>query len=124
LSTTGNEKSNRKRCRDNGDEDDGDSEAAAAAAKDAADANAASLASQPKFVNLSNSKEGSTSSKRARREPGEEYRSKKSGGDVWRKGMLEPHAFIPLGEKKYCYYFYVATLFPSLTFNCLRPPFV
>lgn len=28
--------------------------------------------------------------------PGSEYRSKKSGGDVWRKGMLEPHAYIPL----------------------------
>jgi len=28
--------------------------------------------------------------------PGAEYRSKKSGGDVWRKGMLEPHAYIPL----------------------------
>eukprot|EP01035_Chromulina_nebulosa_P020811 gene20811-26979_t len=34
------------------------------------------------------------------REPGEEYRSKKSGGDVWRKGMLEPHAFIPLNPKR------------------------
>ena len=32
-------------------------------------------------------------------EPGIEYRSKKSGGDVWKKGMLEPHAFIPLDPR-------------------------
>ena len=31
--------------------------------------------------------------------PGEEYRSKKSGGDVWKRGMLEPHAFIPLDPR-------------------------
>ena len=34
--------------------------------------------------------------RRKTKDPGEEYRSKKSGGDVWRKGMLEPHAYIPL----------------------------
>jgi ribosomal RNA-processing protein 12 len=33
------------------------------------------------------------------REPGEEYRSKNAGGDVWKKGMLEPHAFIPLDPR-------------------------
>jgi ribosomal RNA-processing protein 12 len=33
------------------------------------------------------------------KEPGEEYRSKKAGGDVWRRGMLEPHAYIPLDPK-------------------------
>ena len=32
-------------------------------------------------------------------EPGIEYRSKKSGGDIWKKGMLEPHAFIPLDPR-------------------------
>jgi ribosomal RNA-processing protein 12 len=38
--------------------------------------------------------------KKARvREPGEEYRSKKAGGDVWKRGMLEPHAFIPLDPR-------------------------
>ena len=31
--------------------------------------------------------------------PGEEYRSKKAGGDVWRSGMLQPHAYIPLDAK-------------------------
>lgn len=31
--------------------------------------------------------------------PGEEYRSKKAGGDVWKRGMLEPHAFIPLDPR-------------------------
>ena len=31
--------------------------------------------------------------------PGEEYRSKKAGGDVWKKGMLQPHAYIPLDPK-------------------------
>ena len=33
------------------------------------------------------------------REPGEEYRAKNAGGDVWKKGMLEPHAFIPLDPR-------------------------
>lgn len=33
------------------------------------------------------------------KEPGEEYRAKKAGGDVWKKGMLEPHAFIPLDPR-------------------------
>lgn len=33
------------------------------------------------------------------KEPGIEYRSKKSGGDIWKKGMLEPHAFIPLDPR-------------------------
>ena len=33
------------------------------------------------------------------REPGEEYRSKKSGGDVWKSGMLEPHAYIQLDPR-------------------------
>jgi ribosomal RNA-processing protein 12 len=33
------------------------------------------------------------------REPGEEYRSKNAGGDVWKRGMLEPHAFIPLDPR-------------------------
>ncbi|KAJ1434364.1 armadillo-type protein [Ochromonadaceae sp. CCMP2298] len=31
--------------------------------------------------------------------PGEEYKAKKAGGDVWKKGMLEPHAFIPLDPR-------------------------
>jgi ribosomal RNA-processing protein 12 len=31
--------------------------------------------------------------------PGEEYRSKKAGGDMWKKGMLEPHAFVPLDPR-------------------------
>jgi len=39
-------------------------------------------------------------SKRPRvREPGEEYRAKNAGGDVWKKGMLEPHAYIPLDPR-------------------------
>lgn len=33
------------------------------------------------------------------KEPGEEYRAKKAGGDVWKKGMLAPHAFIPLDPR-------------------------
>jgi ribosomal RNA-processing protein 12 len=33
------------------------------------------------------------------RAPGEEYRSKKSGGDIWRRGMLQPHAYIPLDPR-------------------------
>lgn len=39
------------------------------------------------------------SKKRKMKEPGEEYRSKKAGGDVWKRGMLEPHAFIPLDPR-------------------------
>ena len=31
--------------------------------------------------------------------PGEEYKSKNSAGDVWKKGMLQPHAYIPLDGK-------------------------
>jgi ribosomal RNA-processing protein 12 len=37
--------------------------------------------------------------KKRLREPGEEYRAKKAGGDVWKKGMLAPHAFIPLDPR-------------------------
>lgn len=33
------------------------------------------------------------------KEPGLEYRSNKAGGDVKRKGMLDPHAFIPLDAR-------------------------
>ena len=34
------------------------------------------------------------------REPGAEYRSKKAGGDVWKKGVaLQPHAYIPLDPR-------------------------
>ena len=36
---------------------------------------------------------------RITKNPGEEYRSKKAGGDVWKKGMLQPHAYIPLDPK-------------------------
>lgn len=45
-----------------------------------------------------NSKPEEKLQKRAR-EPGEEYRSKRGSGDVWRSGMLQPHAFIPLDPK-------------------------
>ena len=38
-------------------------------------------------------------SKKRARLPGDEYRSKKCNGDVWKKGMLQPHAFIPLDAK-------------------------
>jgi ribosomal RNA-processing protein 12 len=44
-------------------------------------------------------KEEREGSKKRSREPGEEYRSKKAGGDVWKKGMLEPHAYIPLDAR-------------------------
>jgi len=47
----------------------------------------------------SKSNDASMSKKRKMKEPGEEYRSKKAGGDVWRSGMLEPHAYIPLDAK-------------------------
>ena len=48
-----------------------------------------------------NDKSGSTESaaQKRRREPGAEYRSAKAGGDVWKKGMLEPHAYIPLDAR-------------------------
>lgn len=47
-------------------------------------------------------KDDSSSNKKRKfnlKEPGEEYRSKKAGGDVWKKGQLEPHAFIPLDAR-------------------------
>lgn len=31
--------------------------------------------------------------------PGIEYKAKKAGGDVWRKGQVQPHAFIPLDPR-------------------------
>ena len=33
------------------------------------------------------------------KEPGEEYKAKNAGGDVWKKGQLAPHAFIPLAPR-------------------------
>ena len=48
---------------------------------------------------FSSAKESKESKKARVAVPGEEYKSKKSGGDVWRKGKLEPHAYIPLDAK-------------------------
>jgi ribosomal RNA-processing protein 12 len=45
------------------------------------------------------SKANDSNVKKRAREPGEEYRSKKAGGDVWKKGMLQPHAYIPLDPR-------------------------
>lgn len=33
------------------------------------------------------------------KQPGEEYRTNKAGGDVWKRGMLQPHAYIPLDPR-------------------------
>eukprot|EP01033_Poteriospumella_lacustris_P008060 gene8060-5803_t len=33
------------------------------------------------------------------RDPGAEYRAKNAGGDVWKKGALQPHAYIPLDPR-------------------------
>lgn len=44
-------------------------------------------------------RQADAASKKKRSEPGSEYRSKKAGGDVWKKGMLEPHAYIPLDAR-------------------------
>ena len=38
-------------------------------------------------------------SRKRSREPGEEYRAKKAGGDVWKFGQMEPHAYIPLDPR-------------------------
>jgi ribosomal RNA-processing protein 12 len=47
-----------------------------------------------------NNRGNTAAGKKARtKDPGEEYRSKKAGGDVWKKGMLAPHAYIPLDPK-------------------------
>jgi ribosomal RNA-processing protein 12 len=47
-----------------------------------------------------NNSTGKEAKKQRSRDPGEEYRAKSGvGGDVWRKGMLQPHAFIPLDPK-------------------------
>ncbi|CAM9133622.1 unnamed protein product, partial [Ectocarpus fasciculatus] len=39
---------------------------------------------------------GEQKKKKVVHEPGEEYRSKHASGDVWKRGMLEPHAYVPL----------------------------
>jgi ribosomal RNA-processing protein 12 len=58
------------------------------------------LEGEEKAINPFNKeKDEKESSKKRSREPGEEYRSKKAGGDVWKKGMLEPHAYIPLDAR-------------------------
>jgi ribosomal RNA-processing protein 12 len=44
-----------------------------------------------------------TTQRKRTREPGEEYKSKKAGGDVWKKGMLQPHAYIPLDPRLLTY---------------------
>jgi ribosomal RNA-processing protein 12 len=49
--------------------------------------------------NVWTSKTAGNEKKRKLKEPGIEYKSKKSGGDVWKKGMLEPHAYIPLDPR-------------------------
>ena len=63
-------------------------------------AQAASSAAPIVDPNLSDkfSKQEVAGKKRSRL-PGEEYRSKKAGGDVWKSGMLQPHAYIPLDAK-------------------------
>lgn len=44
--------------------------------------------------------QGSKKRKLNLKEPGIEYRAKKAGGDIWKKGMtLQPHAYIPLDPR-------------------------
>jgi len=51
-------------------------------------------------VSLSAAQEQRTKGGRKReRVSGEEYKAKKGSGDVWKKGMLAPHAFIPLDAR-------------------------
>ena len=50
--------------------------------------------------NKQSSANGPAPKKKRVREAGEEYRAKKgTGGDVWKNGQLEPHAFIPLDSR-------------------------
>ena len=55
--------------------------------------------SENKNNNANNNNNNNKRKKLNLKEPGIEYKSKKSGGDVWKKGMLEPHAFIPLDAR-------------------------
>jgi ribosomal RNA-processing protein 12 len=76
--------------KEEGDEDDLD---ARATKKGRKSADAAAIEAPERFKAEKESKKPRATM------PGEEYKSKKSGGDVWRKGELEPHAYIPLDAK-------------------------
>jgi hypothetical protein len=41
------------------------------------------------------------SARRPKKLPGDEYKSEKAGGDVWRKGSVQPYAYIPLDPKMF-----------------------
>lgn len=59
-------------------------------------------AEEEKDVGCSYNKRGTGPAAKKKRvyEAGEEYRAKKgTGGDVWKNGQLEPHAFIPLDSR-------------------------
>ena len=63
------------------------------------DMNSIQAAKAAKALAISNATGVEPLAKKRSHEPGEEYRSKKAGGDVWKKGMLEPHAYFPLDAK-------------------------
>jgi ribosomal RNA-processing protein 12 len=63
------------------------------------DINSVQAAKAAKALAISSASGSEPLSKKRSHEPGEEYRSKKAGGDVWKKGMLEPHAYFPLDAK-------------------------
>jgi hypothetical protein len=77
------------------DEDEADAPAAAKHSKRSAEQEAESDANK-----RPTKQEGPQKRRRLNlKEPGEEYRAKNAGGDVWKKGMLAPHAFIPLDPR-------------------------
>ena len=61
--------------------------------------NSVQAAKAAKALAISGASGAEPLTKKRTHEPGEEYRSKKAGGDVWKKGMLEPHAYFPLDAK-------------------------
>jgi ribosomal RNA-processing protein 12 len=44
-------------------------------------------------------KQGQQKKKFNLKDPGSDYRAKNAGGDVWKKGSLQPHAYIPLDPR-------------------------
>jgi ribosomal RNA-processing protein 12 len=59
------------------------------------------VASRLERMGLSNNRKNDAGGKRKRgaEDHGKEYRSKKAGGDMKKKGKLDPYAYIPLDPK-------------------------
>lgn len=89
-----------------GDEDDADADDGDAAERGSAkmrrllqEKHAAAAAQSHWRQQKKDAKEAAQRRKFNLRDPGAEYRAKNAGGDVWKKGALQPHAYIPLDPR-------------------------